>query len=200
MRLHIHEDLSKSDLDNIFKKVYNKFVEHSDVLEFPTESVSDVPQLFKRKSAKSLGRCIRMGGSYTIELNPIMLQFNDDGINVIEDVVAHELLHTLPGCYNHGTEFHKKAQLIKRLMGYEIDTLADENASEYFTKYLLATKPNYKIVCDKCGREIPFERLNNYIKYPKDYMDKCGGTFTSYKLNNVTGDYEEYKNPKGFIG
>ena len=200
MKLHLKEDLTKSDLDIIYKKVYDKFVENSDALGFQKDLVNSVPQLFKRKSTKAAGRCRPVGSSYIIELNPIMLKFGKDGKKFIEDVVAHELVHTLPHCLNHGNEFHRMANKVKRLMGYEIGTSMDDDASEYLYKYLLDDKPNYKLVCDKCKREIPFNRLNNYIKYPEDYKDNCGGSFKSYMLNKDTEEYEEYINKRGFIG
>lgn len=201
MKLHLCEDITKTELDNLFTKVYNDFKKHSDALGFRDDLVQTVPQLFKRKSSKCLGRCVdNRQGSFVIELNPLMLQFDDEGKKVIEDVIAHELLHTLPGCFGHGNEFHKKARQVKQLMGYTIDTLADENASNYFMKYASDSKPNYKLVCNKCGREIPFDRPNNYLKYPKNYQDKCGGDFTAYKLNKTSGNYEEYVHTGNFIG
>lgn len=40
MKLHLREDLTKSDLDIIYKKVYNEFVENSNALGFQKDLVT----------------------------------------------------------------------------------------------------------------------------------------------------------------
>ena len=136
--------------------------------------------------------------TFKISLNPAMLKFEEDGERIIKDTIAHELCHTLEGCFNHGPEFHRNAQNIRRAMGYYIDTKADADASAYFRKYL--PDAPYKVVCDKCGTESSFTRMQNVIENPMLYScSRCNGSLSSYKLNKNTGEYELYRSSNGQI-
>jgi predicted SprT family Zn-dependent metalloprotease len=129
---------------------------------------------------------------FKISLNPAMLNFEEDGERIIKDTIAHELCHTLPGCFNHGSEFHRNAQLIRQGLGYYIDTKADVDASAYFRKYL--PDAPYKVICDKCGNETSFARIQGVVENPIQYScAKCDGSVSSYKLNKSTGEYELFR-------
>ena len=129
--------------------------------------------------------------TYQISLNPNVLKFDESGNKIIKDVLAHELCHTLPGCMNHGVQFHKFAKIIGNKLGYKIDTTADVDASDYFRKYL--PKSNYKVKCVDCGNEIDINRLSDPVKNPSKYnCKKCGGSINSYILNSK-GEYELFK-------
>ena len=185
----------------MFDDVLDGFVSYADELEFEYSDVDKAINYLSDRNRKTLGLCRYDRGRYHIFLNPNMLKFNDgirdgryddSGEQLIKSVIAHELVHTLPGCMNHGKRFHEKGNLVHRYMGYKIDTKADEDASVYFRKYL--PKTNYLIKCDKCGNEIYKSTLSDPIKNPSRYLcPKCRGTVSSYKLNKTTDEYELYR-------
>ena len=186
------EDYSKEEIEDIFDDMKCQFADFEDDIPFDIYDVSSILRWLAPHNRKTLGRCTYQGGRYYISLNPNLLKFGNDGYNIIKDVIAHELCHTLPGCLNHGPEFHKYARLIGQLMGYKIDTKADVDASNYFGKYL--PDANYRLICNKCGNEIPKSNMCDAVKNPSRYKcSKCGGTLDSYKLNKFSNEYELYK-------
>lgn len=186
------EEYTKEDIEDIFEDMKYQFADFEDDIPFDIYDVSSILKWLAPHNRKTLGRCTYQGGRYYISLNPNLLKFGDDGYNVIKDVIAHELCHTLPGCFNHGSEFHKYARLIGQLMGYKIDTKADVDASGYFRKYL--PDANYKLICNKCGNEISKSHMCDAVTNPSRYKcAKCGGTLDSYKLNKFSNEYELYK-------
>lgn len=187
----ILEQFTEDEVQDIFEDVYAEFYEHRDKLGFDDYYVSKIVDYLGKNNRKTLGLCTERNGKFKISLNPNILKFEQDGEKIIRETVAHELCHTLPGCMNHGKNFHAKASLIKRLMGYNIDTKADIDSTEYFMKYL--PQSNYMVRCDNCGSEVPLSRMSNMIKNPSSYTcAKCGGSISSYILDKNTGEYELY--------
>lgn len=190
----LKEEFDQDDIQEIFTQVYNEFEDYQYDLDFDPYKVMKLVGWMDSRNRRALGKCIQSGGGerYRVVLNPAMLKFGEDGVNVIKDVIAHELCHTLDGCFNHGKQFHNKANQIKYLLGYNIDTKADIDASAYFDKYLPASK--WMVKCDDCGTETHISRLSDPINNPRKYnCVRCGGNISSYKLNPSTGEYELYK-------
>lgn len=167
------------------------------------------PELIKRnvgwmdkRNRKALGITKSFGKRYgdghveisrhEISLNPALMQFEDDGFDIIADTIAHELVHTCDGCQNHGAEFHRVAKIVNDRLGYKIDTRADIDASNYFTKYL--PKANYILKCPECERKWDYQRKSNATENPWQYScPNCKVKLDSYKLNKNTNEYELYK-------
>lgn len=189
------EQYNPSQVQQIFKSMLKEFEKYGDELDFDSYHTETSINWLAKNNRRTLGRCKYEYDVYRIFLNPNMLNFEDDGEKVIRNTLAHELCHTLPGCLNHGKEFHRKAKMIYDLMGYVIDTTADVDSSEYFSKYL--PDANYKIICNDCGNEILKNHISDPINNPGRYTcSRCGGSVSSYKLNKQTGEYELYRSPE----
>ena len=188
----LFEDYTEEEIYDIFDDMLYQFDDFEDDIPFDRYEVSSILGWLAKHNRKTLGRCTYDGGRYRISLNPNMLKFGEDGHQIIKNTIAHELCHTLPGCMNHGPEFHKYAKLIGDLMGYKIDTKADVDASGYFRQYL--PQANYMLKCNSCGNEIPKSGICDAVTNPSRYTcGRCKGTLDSYKLNKQTGEYEVYK-------
>lgn len=186
------EHYTEDQVQDIFEDVYAEFYQYRDELGFDDYYVSKIVGWLNSNNRKALGKCIERNGKFKIQLNPNILKFEEDGEKIIRETIAHELCHTLPGCMNHGRTFHAKAAKIMNLIGYHIDTKADIDSSQYFTKYL--PQADYMLICDKCGNNIPIARISDPIKNPMNYSCKrCGGNASSYKLNKDTGELELYR-------
>lgn len=191
----LKEQYTEDQVQDIFDDVYAEFYYNKDELGFDDYHVSKIVGWLNSNNRKALGKCTYRNGRYTIQLNPNILKFETDGEKIIRETVAHELCHTLPGCMNHGREFHSKAASIMRLMGYHIDTKADTDSSEYFIKYL--PQADYMLICDKCGNQVPIARLSDPVKNPMNYScKKCDGSISSYKMNPNTGELELFRSGK----
>lgn len=188
----LKEDYTKDEVQDIFEDMLWQFTDFEDDIEFDRNSINPTLGWLSSNNRKTLGRCHWDGWEYNILLNPNMLKFQEDGINTIKNTIAHELCHTLPGCMNHGKNFHARADQIGFLMGYVIDTHADTDSSAYFRKYL--PNANYKTVCRDCGQEVMKAHMCDEIANPARYRcGKCSGKIDSYKLNKQTGEYDLVK-------
>ena len=194
--MYLTEEFSKNECEEIFLDMIDEFDYYNEEIDFYSADISKKLDWLASRNRQTLGRCTYMpDGYFHIKLNPNMLRFQDDGLTIIKNVIAHELCHTLPGCMNHGPRFHKYVAKIKQLMGYVIDTKADEDSSGYFNKYL--PQSNYMIKCDDCGNEIFKNTMCDPIKNPGRYKcNLCRGDVSSYILNKNTGEYELYRSPQ----
>lgn len=66
---------------------------------------------------KRYGCCRLKAGAYHIEVSEFILRCDPDKIR---GVLAHEVLHTCRGCYNHGNMWKKYAAMMNSVYGYNI--------------------------------------------------------------------------------
>lgn len=92
--------------------MYAEFYQYKDELGFDDYYVSKIVGWLNSNNRKTLGRCTERNGRFTIQLNPNLLKFEEDGEKIIHETIAHELCHTLPGCMNHGREFHADVRIV----------------------------------------------------------------------------------------
>lgn len=108
-----------------------------------------------------------------IEVSNWVMKLNDD---IIKNTIMHELIHCIPFCNNHGSEFKKYAHYINQRLGYHITTKGnikeDYEASQL--EYKEENNYKYKIMCQNCGQIIYRKRWNsNLIKRYR--CGKCKG-------------------------
>lgn len=72
----------------------------------PASAQIDPQVRVNTRAKKRYGRCIFRDGRYEIELSA-RLQAADS--SVVHTVLAHEVLHTCPGCMNHGARWKQYA-------------------------------------------------------------------------------------------
>lgn len=121
------------------------------------------------------GLCTKVGrGVFDIQIAASLL---DDTIDdqAAKDTIAHELLHTVPGCFKHTGKWKQYAELINKLMPhYSIKTrtsYADKGVED------LRSAPTYRYIlkCEQCGREVRRQKKSAVIEHPENYRCKCGG-------------------------
>lgn len=129
----------------------------------------------------TLGLCRRTGRRYyTIEIAGRVVK-DCVNPNFIKGVIMHELVHTMPGAYNHGPTFHRYASIINKKLGYNIKTTENEAVTENAG---VETKYKYALVCNKCGKYIKKTRWSIVLANPKEYMHGgCGGDFHTISLD-----------------
>jgi len=101
------------------------------------------------------GQCRKTGGKFYINVNVTLLDERNDEEGLI-NTLLHELLHTCPGCMNHGAEWKKWAEKVRRAYGYNIKRTGEEDEKGIVTGNLNETERAYKyfIYCEKCGKLI----------------------------------------------
>ncbi len=120
------------------------------------------------RAKRRLGCCYCQQGVYTIEVAARLL----DDIALLRETLLHELLHTCPGCRNHGEKWKGYAGIVNQNMGTNIQRtvrLEEEPAA------LRHDEVKYILRCEACGQEIKRMRLCKVVKSPWRYRCLCGG-------------------------
>lgn len=105
------------------------------------------------------GRCKRRGDEYQIEISKMFLDRPDE----VRKTMAHELLHTVEGCFNHKDMFKGYGNILKK-KGYHVARLANYKFDDDDYKYVMR--------CKHCGQLIRQHRMTRFIKDPAGW--KCG--------------------------
>lgn len=140
-----------------------------------SENIIPIVSLLNKSNKGTLGKCRKWrDGRFEIFLNPKLETMSD---RLVKDVLAHEIIHTVEGCYNHGYEF-------KKVMGYvnlncnnykiEVRTNSDE--------WRAGRRYKYKLTCKKCGKVFYRDRLNKGLVRYNLYTHICGGDLEIEKL------------------
>ena len=120
------------------------------------------------RAKKRYGRCILKNNVYTIELSAFLV---DAKPQLIYEVMAHEVLHTCPGCMNHGVLWKAHAAKMGERYGYSISrTMKTPLALE------AAPKAKYILECTVCRRQYPRQKMSRAVEHPELYRCQCGGT------------------------
>lgn len=125
-----------------------------------------VPYIEIKNFKSCLGKCNKITEDYyQIQLSKYLL---DCDTQLIKNVIAHELLHTIHGCFNHGESFVRYANLVNRLFPhYKIEV---KNTNKQFSQNI---KYKYKITCLNCGKVFYKNRLPKGHEFLKH--SQCGG-------------------------
>lgn len=122
------------------------------------------------RMTKAKGKCIRQENAFVIRLSESIRQYPE----LIKNVLAHELIHTIPGCFNHGAKFQYYASRLNRF-GYQVSTYFDQEGAQNKYGY---SEPKSKITleCTKCHKQFGYSRECNATRHPEKMIHKhCGG-------------------------
>ncbi len=146
----------------------------------PLDPKSIDPILHYSNAVTKLGSCQKKDGIYHISLSRHAMRDRDQ----IRNTLAHELVHTLPRCMNHGKTFHKYGAMVEARLGISIDSKATKGEAEAAgIKDAYRSRANYKIVCQGCHSEIYRLKRSPLIDHPSRYRcSKCGGNLKVYRI------------------
>lgn len=120
---------------------------------------------------KRFGCCRKNNMMYEIELSKFMLECSE---RIIKGVIAHEVLHTCKGCYEHGNLWKEYAARMNRAYGYNIKRVSSYEEMG-LSRMKTSMDAKYIIKCEKCGREYPRQRFTCVMKKINAYRCTCGG-------------------------
>lgn len=160
--------------------MYNKLIEYANsakaMLDECNIPISENITAFRLNGRlrSTWGRCRRWpDGHFEIELQKKM--FENGSSEGIINTLIHELLHTCPGCFNHGKQWKKHAEIVKKRFGLNItrtDTAENKGMEE---TQLDMEKYKYKIKCCNCGHSWLRRRKVKLVKHPDWFRCPCGG-------------------------
>lgn len=152
---------------------------------FPVPAGAIEPKVRLMDSTWRLGQCEkRPGGApsrYRISVSKNALLSESS----VRNTLAHEVIHTMYGCYNHGKRFKYYAAKA-RALGYHVTTRASEAemaASGMADKRL--ERARYRITCGGCGNVLYRQKASAVIRNPGRYRcAKCGSALIVEELRN----------------
>lgn len=127
------------------------------------------PQVTVNKRAKTrLGRCMKKNGRFWIEISARLLEAP---AHSCMQTLAHEILHTCPGCQNHQARWKSYAARMNDAYGYEIGRTGDP-----LELGVTDERPvRYRLRCSCCGQELTRMKKSPLIAHPERYRCRCGG-------------------------
>lgn len=161
-------------------KINRNQTELDAMLELAIKQVTDAdlkpapidPELYLTRAKKQFGRCESIPGGYAISISKF---FKDNPTEEVMDTLVHEVLHTLPGCQNHGPNWKNAAAIVNRKYGYDITRTGTEVMANLTTDDIKAMR-RYTVECLGCGNQLHRERKSKLITQTYLYTcGKCGG-------------------------
>ena len=179
-----------------------------DLQKYAKECIKDmetvginVPKIEKfvvnTRAKKRFGQCCynKKTKKYIIEISNDLL---DERCPVIalKDTIFHEIIHTLPNCMNHGSEFKRYAKILNNAYGTNITRCSsmDEKYGKEYAETLRkrnnksSSKKLYEVYCEYCGKIRAsgyYQRMPKWYAHTESY--KCG--ICHRQLTKVVGNY-----------
>lgn len=100
------------------------------------------------RAKRRFGQCKKTGRGFVIELSSVLLDAPESSAR---QTIAHELIHTCRGCFNHGDGFNRYAALMNHRFGYNISRT---NSPEEMGVERADEDAKYILRCKGCGNMI----------------------------------------------
>ena len=168
-------EISKQKAEGLLKRV----ISEAKASGIPVSRRISTEVCSNARAKKRFAACRKKGRDFYIEINERLLS-GEIPEEKIREILAHEVIHTCRGCFDHGEKWKTYARIMKEDWGYEIKRTAKFNElglEEPETKEPV----RYIIRCEKCGKEIGRRRKSRLVTHTQDYRCLCGG-----KLRLVT--------------
>lgn len=115
------------------------------------------------RMTKTLAATHRKGGTYWIIFNSKFLKVADD--SSIREVVIHEAVHLIDGCFNHGKKFKQVADIMNARYGFHISRCTSDEAYHEQRIQMRSEKPHWILKCPTCGHIYgPYYRAGKAVK------------------------------------
>lgn len=127
------------------------------------------------RAKKRFGCCIGgPGQGYTIELSAALPAA---GRAVCLQTLAHEVLHTCPGCQNHGPAWKAYAARMGAAYGYAIHRTDKPEALGVQLPAAAPPRRRWCVTCTACGRRFYRQKSCPVVRTPARYRcAACGGS------------------------
>lgn len=106
---------------------------------------------------------------------------DEDGMHRLKESLIHELVHTLPGAFNHGTYFKEYGRMFHSYYpDYTVERVSRGGSS--YTPPVRKRNYKYKITCNTCGAVSRYQRLCDTVRYCSNkysicYCSRCNGHY-----------------------
>lgn len=154
-------------------------IEEARSLGIPLSDKIDEQVLINRRAKKRLGCCRMKNESFRIEISSLLLE---GGRPAVKEILAHEILHTCPGCQNHSPLWKTYGNQMNQAFGYQIKRtistavlgLGEQAATERAARYV--------IICRSCGAVFRRQRKSPLVTRTHHYRCRCGGELVQERV------------------
>lgn len=153
-------------MQNTINNLLQEIKQEAKNINIPVGNIDPCVKINNR-TTKRLGMCSKRGNYYYIQISSYILE----NLEAVKEVLAHEILHTAPDCFNHGNLWKRYGNMMSRRYGYNIARTID------IACYSI-TQPisQYTIKCQRCGQEIHRQKKSNLVTNTNLYRcGKCKG-------------------------
>ena len=154
---------------NDFDALLAQVIAEARELHIPVSGRIEAHVAVNRRAVTRFGCCRRTAGGYRIELAEGLLRAAEPACR---QTLAHEILHTCPGCRDHGPLWRSYAERMNSAWGYRI---ARTGARDELGVEPPRPAPHL-VVCRQCGRRFERFRASALVQHPERYRCRCGGT------------------------
>lgn len=129
-------------------------------------------------TARRWGQCKRRNGQFSINISETLLyEVNDE--NGLLQTIYHELIHTVPNCFNHGPEWKRWASVVTGETGLIIKRTNDDSDKGVTENHfpVRSHEKKYAVMCPDCGYHWYYERAGKHVQHPEWY--RCGACKTT---------------------
>lgn len=151
-------------------KLLQEVISEAKALDIPVSNRIHSKVIVNSRAIRRFGCCISRNDEFVIEISSKLLDASEQAC---KQTLAHEVLHTCPGCKNHGSRWKQYAQRMNFAYGYKISRASTHEALGIED----TAQPRYLLRCQNCGAEIKRMRRSKLIDHPDRYRCKCGGKF-----------------------
>ena len=162
-----------NDFDSLLRTVYKEAADAG----LPVSKKISNKVVVNTRAKKRFGMCTLKDGIYTIELSSRLLTAPEISCR---QTLAHELIHTCPGCGNHGPLFKKFAVIMNQKYGYNIRR-TNSNEEMGLSAESETASFRYILECRSCGAQIKRMKYSSVVSHPSRYTCKCGGKLKRIK-------------------
>lgn len=136
-----------------------------------------------------LGRCNYnyRTGNYSIEINSCLLT-DEAETQAAKETIIHELIHTCPGCMNHGYEWKRRGDRVSRMLGYDVCRLQNIDTLNKWGVEVKEESWKYALVCNDCGNQYKRKRWSDALANPSRF--RCGRCNGSLRVISLDGSRE----------
>ena len=153
---------------NDFDALLARVRAQAEALSIPVSPRLSPHVVVNRRAVTRFGCCVCRDGQYHIELTQRLLEAPE---RACLQTLAHEVLHTCPGCRNHGVRWKGYAQRMNEAYGYDIRRTGTCEELE-----IPDVRPvRHLLVCQSCGKEFPRAVASPLVRHPERYRCRCGG-------------------------
>lgn len=164
-------------LEKKIEKLYEEAKKECEKMNIPF--VQNMPIKISKRMTRSLGKCCFNNiKGYSIRISQQVEVLPDVEI---KQIIVHEILHSCPGCMNHGTKWLSYADKMNKKYHYNISCYASEKVAECINHAIETTRQAYVIECQHCNQRIVRTKKSKLVEHPEWYLCGCGGQLKRVK-------------------